>query len=118
MAKKKKRRRRVPNQPIGRDRHHILFFRREWEHGYKLLLRRAFIYDIPIVVHRALHAAVGNVPPLEDKEARRLWNKYAELDRELSLYEGLEWLLDNAPNEGFRLAIKAQYDFFKNNLGG
>lgn len=115
MSKKRKRKRYRPN---GCDKHHLLFYRSEWNKGYNLLLRRAFIYEIPITVHQALHSSVGKVPPLDEQEGKMLWELYKQLDHELSLFEALDWLQLNAPNAEFAMAIMAQRGFLKNNLEG
>ena len=115
MGRKKKRRR---FKPHGHDKHHLLFYRAEWNRGYNQLLRRVFIYDIPMPVHQALHSSVGKVPPLDEQESKWLWERYRNVDHELDLYEALAWLENNAPNVEFATAIAAQRDFLENNLEG
>lgn len=110
----KKRRRKCPR---NYDSHHILHYRRLWDYGFKSLLRRSFIYELPIEVHHDLHTVVGPVPPLEEAEARQLWYDLKAVDHDMDLYEGLEWLIDNAPNNKFAAAITAQYVFLQENLG-
>lgn len=101
----------------GYSSHHILFFRSNWNKGVRQLLRREFVYEIPNEIHQQLHATVGNVPPLDDDEARFLWQRYKELDRTLDIYEAYEWLMQNSPNSGFAMAIMAQYGFLRNFMG-
>lgn len=112
---RKKRKTKKPNS--GYDSHHILFYRREWDRGFNLLLRRSFIYQIPIEVHHQLHATVGKVPPLEENEARLLWQQFKQLDHPLDMFEALEWLMANSPNAEFSIAIMAQYGFLRNFMG-
>ena len=114
MSRKK---RKVHRGKSGYDSHHILFYRKEWGKGCKQLLRRSFVYEIPIEVHQALHAAVGQVPPLDEDEARLLWDRFKQLDRPLGLYEAFEWLMQNSPNAEFSMAIMAQYGFLRNYMG-
>ena len=114
MSRKKQR---IHKAESGYDSHHILFYRKEWDKGCKQLLRRAFVYQIPIEVHQQLHATVGHVPPLEEDEARFLWERYKELDHRLNIYEAFEWLMMNSPNAGFSMAIMAQYGFLRNFMG-
>lgn len=115
MSKKRKRKR---SAPYGHDKHHLLFYRSEWSKGYNLLLRRAFIYEIPITVHQALHSSVGKVPPLDEQEGKMLWEQYKLLDHELDLFEALRWLQLNAPTSEFAIAIMAQRGFLTNKMGG
>lgn len=112
--KKKKLRRRTPS---GYDSHHLLWTRRTWDRGYKLLLRRAFIYEIPIVVHQELHASIEPMPPLDETEAKMLWDLYKQTDQDMSLFQALAWLQLHAPNAEFAMAIMAQYGFLSNRLG-
>lgn len=112
--RRKKRARRVPS---GHDRHHILFYRKEWSKSYALKLRRCFVYEIPIAVHQELHSAVGAVPVLSELEARELWILFQHVDRELSLFEALEWLILYSPSTGFSEAIQAQLDFLHQRIG-
>lgn len=111
--RRKKKAKRVAS---GYDRHHILFYRKEWSKCHALKLRRCFVYEIPIAIHQELHSAVGAVPVLDELDARELWILYQKLDRELSLFEALEWLILNSPNEEFAKAIQAQFDFLHERL--
>lgn len=115
MSKKKKKVRR--RAPSGYDSHHLLWTRRTWDRGFKLLLRRSFIYEIPIVVHQELHSAVEPIPPLSEDEARWLWIEFKAVGHEMSLFEALEWLQLHAPNSEFAMAIMAQAEFLHNHLG-
>ena len=112
--RKKKTHRRTPS---GWDSHHILHYRRLWDKGFKQLLRRSFVYRIPIEVHKELHAAVGPVPPLSEDEARWLWIEFKAVDHEMGLFEALEWLQLHAPNSEFAMAMMAQSGFLQNHLG-
>ena len=114
MSRKK---RKVHRADKSYDAHHILFYRKEWGKGYKQLLRRSFLYRIPIGVHHQLHATVRQVPPLDEAEAKLLWDEYQKLDRQLDIYEALEWLMENSPNADFGMAIMAQYGFLRNFMG-
>ena len=114
MSRKK---RKVHRSNSGYDSHHILFYRKEWSKGCKMLLRRSFVYRIPIGVHQQLHATVAQVPPLSEEEAKDLWQRYQELGHGLDLYEAYEWLMLNAPNSDFSTAIMAQYGFLRNFMG-
>ena len=112
--RKKKTHRRTPS---GWDAHHILHYRRLWDKGFKQLLRRSFVYRIPIEVHQELHATVGPVPPLSEEEARWLWAEFKAVDHDMSLFEALEWLQLHAPNSEFAMAMMAQSGFLQNHLG-
>lgn len=115
MAKRRKRKaRRVPS---GHDRHHILFYRKEWSKGYAMKLRGCFVYEVPIAIHQELHARVEAVPVLSEADAERLWILFQGLDRELSLFEALAWLIQYSPDEGFGSAIMAQLQFLQNEMG-
>ena len=111
--KKKKARRRTPS---GCDSHHLLWTRRTWDRGYKLLLRRSFIYEIPIVVHQELHANVEPMPLLDEAEAKMLWELYKQTDQDMDIFQALTWLQLHAPNAEFAMAIMAQYGFLSNHL--
>ena len=100
----------------GHDSHHLLWTRKTWDKGFKLLLRRAFVYDLPLDIHQQLHASVKPIPPLEEEEARWLWEQYKLVDRELDLFEALEWLRSHAPNSQFAIAIMAEQGFLQNYL--
>lgn len=100
----------------GHDLHHLLFTRKCWDKGYKLLLRRAFVYDLPLEVHQKLHATVRPVPPLDEDEAKRLWEDFKQVDHEMSIFEAFEWLRNNAPNSDFAIAMIEQQGFLQNNL--
>lgn len=116
MSRRKKKRSRKRHLG-GYDRHHILHYRRYWGKGYKQLLRKEFVYSLPIPVHQELHATVGPVPPLDEDEARWLWIQFKAVDHEMSLFEALEWLQLYAPNSEFAIAIMAQAGFLHNHLG-
>lgn len=115
MSKKKKKARR--RAPSGYDSHHLLWTRRTWDRGFKLLLRRSFIYEIPIVVHQELHSVIEPIPPLSEDEARGLWIEFKAVGHEMSLFEALEWLQLHAPNSEFAMAMMAQAGFLHNHLG-
>lgn len=115
MSKKKKKARR--RAPSGYDSHHLLWTRRTWDRGSKLLLRRSFIYEIPIVVHQELHSVIEPIPPLSEDEARWLYDLYSQEKRNMELFEALEWLQLHAPNSEFAMAIMAQSRFLQNHLG-
>lgn len=100
----------------GWDKHHLLFYRTEHSRGYRLLLRRAFVYQIPIPIHQDLHSNVGPVPPLSDSEARWLWCEFNKVDHEMDIIEALIWLKENAPNDEFAAAINEQYEFLRNKI--
>lgn len=112
MRRKKKKRR----APSGWDSHHLLFVRRAWDRGYKLLLRRAFIYELPIAVHQELHANIEPIPPLDEDEARILWMELNSEGCEMDIFEAMEWLIAHAPNSEFEEAIAAQQRFLLDNL--
>lgn len=100
----------------GYDRHHLLWTRATYNKGFKLLLRRAFVYELPMDVHQRLHAAVNPIPPLDEDDAKRLWGMFKEVDHEMELFEALEWLRTNAPTSEFAIAIMAQQGFLHNYL--
>lgn len=112
----KRRKKKAKRIPSGFDRHHILFYRREWSRTHALKLRRCFVYEIPIAVHQELHSAVGAVPVLDELDARELWIQFQRVDRELTLFEALEWLILYSPSAEFREAIQAQLDFLHDRL--
>lgn len=115
MSRRKQRKRTVA--PSGYDKHHLLFYRKLWDKGYKQLLRRAFVYELPITVHQQLHAVVGAIPPLDEREAQELWSNYNyTAKRGMSLYEALDWLIANSPNDEFRHAMIEQYAFIRFSL--
>lgn len=114
MSKRKKiKRKRVS----GNNLHHVLYYRRNWDRGFKALLRKSFIYSIPISVHDELHKECGPVPPIEEYEAKVLWEQFKLVNHDMRLFEGLGWLVDHAPNEDFKEAILAQKNFLRSNLG-
>lgn len=94
---------------VGHDSHHILFYRAEWDKGYKALLRRAFVYYIPQDLHQKLHATVEKVSPITEAEAKYMWDKYQELKRPLDVLGAYSWLIANGPNVFFKEAILSQY---------
>lgn len=113
MSRKKQRKaRKVPN---GYDRHHILFYRKEWDSGYKAKLRKSFVYEIPVAVHQELHQVVDAVPALSEAEAKELWIRFQD-EGEMSLFEALAWLMRYSPGAGFSIAIMAQYGFLQNKI--
>ena len=102
----------------GYNTHHILHYRRWWSDGHRQLLRRAFVYELPIDAHEELHKVVGPVPPLDDYDAKWLWLKYCDAaEHNMSLDDALDWLQVNAPNSDFAIAIMAQRGFLRNKLG-
>ena len=101
----------------GYDRHHILFYRKEWDSGYRAKLRKCFVYEIPIEVHQELHQIIDAVPVLDESEAKELWIRFQSEGEDLSLFEALRWLMLNSPNAGFSIAIMAQFGFLRNKLG-
>lgn len=99
--------------------HHILHYRRWWDKGFKQLLRRSFVFELPVNVHAKLHNEVGPVPPLDEEDARWLWIQYRLNGRKcFELFEALEWLRLNAPNSEFALAIIQQERFLRDKLDG
>lgn len=110
MSRKKKRKRPQRN---GCDKHHILFYRSEWNKGCLMLLRRAFVYEIPMEIHRELHANVEPVPPLSAAEAEILWHQFKLIDHSMDIGEAYWWLMDNSPNPEFKAAISEQYEFMR-----
>ncbi len=112
----KRRRRKASRVSSGSDRHHILFYRKEWSKTHALKLRRCFVYELPKAVHQELHSAVDAVPVLSESEARELWILFQKVDEELSLFDALEWLIENAPSAEFGSAIQSQLDFLQNHL--
>lgn len=105
---KKRRRKRVKVTEC--DRHHLLYYRRDWETGYKGMLRRAFVYRIPKEAHKQLHTLAPGIPPLNEVEAKELWARYKALEgSRMGLYEAFEWLADNTTNDEFKSAITTEY---------
>lgn len=100
----------------GYDRHHILFYRKEWDSGYRAKLRRCFVYEIPVEVHQELHRVVSAVPALSEPDAKELWILF-QRESEMSLFEALRWLMLNSPDAGFSIAIMAQFGFLQNKIG-
>lgn len=116
MSKKKKRKR-APVQPTGRNRHHLLFQGRHWNVGMAKELRNYFIYYVPIRTHNELHNHVLHDVPKPPPDALKplhtqfLADKW-QLDH-MDIIDALEWLemaCDYAP---FRDAIRKQRDFFE-----
>ena len=108
MSRRKQRKR--AKVSAGYDRHHLLYYRREWDCGYKQLLRRAFVYEIPIEAHKKIHILAPGIPALNEDEAQQLWRAYnANAGREMSLYAAMEWLIANSPNDDFKHALMAEY---------
>lgn len=99
------------------DTHHLLWTRKTWDKGCRLLLRRSFVYEIPKTVHHELHTVVEPIPPLTDDEARWLWGQYRQTSQDMDIFEALDWLYINAPNLLFMEAIALQAEFLRNNLG-
>ena len=97
--------------------HHLLWERKVWSSGCRLLLRRAFVYEIPKEIHHELHTVVEPIPPLTDDEARWLWAQYKKVAHEMDIFEALDWLYANAPNLIFMKAIAKQREFLQNNMG-
>lgn len=114
MSRKKQRDKRRAQE--GHSDHHVLFTRRLWSDGCKRKLRRAFVYELPLEVHQALHQAVRPVPPLDEEDAKWLWHQYVAEHRNMELMEALEWLRLHAPNSEFAIAIIEQQGFLQNNL--
>ena len=110
------RRKKKPKPSHGHDLHHLLFTRKNWDKGYKLLLRRAFVYELPLGVHQKLHATVRPVPPIEEDEAKRIWEDFKQVDYEMNIFEALEWLRLHSPNSAFAIAMIEQQGFLQNNL--
>lgn len=100
------------------DLHHLLWERKVWSSGCRLLLRRVFVYEIPKEIHHELHTVVEPIPPLTDDEARWLWAQYKKVAHEMNILEALEWLYSNSPNLVFMEAIALQAEFLQKHLGG
>ena len=115
MSKMRKKRNR--SIQAGCDRHHVLFYRKEWDKGYRQKLRRCFVYEMPVGVHQKLHKEIGAVPALSEAEARELWVQFQSYDSEMSLWEALEWLISYSPSAEFSDSIKKQYAFLRCELG-
>ena len=94
--------------------HHLLFYRKRFNKGYAHRLRKAFVYEIPDDMHTALHKIVGPAPEISEDEAMRMYVEYKRLDQDLDIYEALNWLILNAPNAEFAMAIMAQLGFIRN----
>ena len=114
MSRKKQRK--TKHDP-GHNSHHLLHYRRWWDKGCKQLLRRAFVYNLPVDVHEKLHAIVEPVPPLDEDDAHWLWVKYREHGGRMDLFEALDWLQLNAPNSEFAIAIMKQSEFLHQHMG-
>lgn len=111
----RKRTHHVPANAV--DRHHCLFIGKRWEASrYGSLLRRNFIYYVPVVLHRQLHnEIVHDVPMPSEDLLRDAWLKYQEekaVVDEYSITRALAWLYANIPDPEFRSAIQLQIDFF------
>ena len=114
MSKKKNNRVRIP--PITtRDRHHLLFWKRNWSKGYAKLMRMAFVRYVPVVYHRELHAHLRTVPVPDNALLKVAWEKYQANKLEIDSYDAARaaaWLYVNIPDEQFREAMQFQLDFF------
>ena len=109
--------RRPKNKPShGHDRHHILWPRTRFNKGFNQLLRRYFVYELPMNVHQQLHATVRPVPVLDEEDARRMWEELKEIDHDMELMEALVWLRNHAPDSEFAIAMIEQQGFLQNNL--
>ena len=116
MSKRKKKKSKRHVIPSGYDRHHLLFYKREWSTGHKLQLRRCFVYELPMAIHQELHANIPEPPRMTEYDAKVLFQKVPS-DR-MSLGEALKWLYANAPNIQFAESILWQYKFLLEKLGG
>ena len=106
---RKKQRKQTKAAP-GYDKHHLLYYRRNCDIGYKQLLRRAFVYELPVEIHKKIHILAAGIPPLNEREAQDLWVEFNNAARrDMSLYEALDWLVANSPNDDFRNAIMTEY---------
>lgn len=113
MSKRKKLKRKRVN---GKNLHHVIYYRRWHDRGFNALLRKSFIYPLPIYIHDELHKECGPVPIIDEYEARVMWEQFKLVDHEMRLFEGLGWLIDHAPNKEFKDAIEAQRRFLRTNL--
>lgn len=96
------------------DSHHLLWTRRTWNKGYAHGLRKLFVYQVPVPMHQKLHEVVSPIPVLSESEAKALFIEYHKLGQRLELEEALKWLVANAPNPDFAIAMMAQLGFVQN----
>lgn len=86
------------------SKHHLLFIRKDFNKGYAHKLRRVLVYEIPDDIHVDLHNSIPPVPPITEWQARTLYMEYSKQDIH-DVFDALEWLIDNAPSEEFRIAM-------------
>lgn len=118
MSKKK----RLHKKPSGYNRHHLIFQRRHYAHGYAKMLREAFVYDLDIGTHNELHNLVlHDVPRPSDAEIKAAWDAY-EHDRDVistyNIVKACEWLMMACADPAWRACMARQLNFLRSHLGG
>lgn len=123
MSKKwKKKRYSKPRHQYGRNRHHILYQRRNWNTPFAKQLRLAMTREIPINIHNILHNEVlKDVPKPSEKVLKIAYEEYLAqktIIDAMNVCELILWLYNAIPDEAFRACMLVQYHFFDSEMGG
>lgn len=121
MAKRKKKRRCRKRKPYtGKNRHHLLFQARYWNHAEAKILHDAFVYMIDIKVHDELHNAIlNNIPKPSYEGILSIFKAYQAEKEEIMSFDVIqasEWLMLACDEEPYHTAMALQTLFLQERL--
>lgn len=105
----------------GCNKHHLLFQRKHYNKGVARKLRRIFVYDLDIKIHRELHEYLHDIPLPSGKELNEIYNTYLahkEVIDEADILTACEWLATACTDSAWRACMMRQYNFLKSKMDG
>lgn len=105
----------------GCNRHHLLFQRKHYNKGVARKLRRIFVYDLDIEIHKELHQHLHDIPLPSGKELNEIYETYLahkELIDNADILTACEWLATACNDSAWRACMMRQYDFLKSKMDG
>lgn len=79
-----------------------------------------FVFEVPISLHNDYHAHIHDIPVPDGSVLRFLWFHYQRTRpkiHEMGIVEACDWLIANADDLDFRMAMTSQRNFFQSHGG-
>lgn len=117
---RKERKLKKKNHQLGKNRHHLIFYRANYTGGCAKMLRDSFVFDIDEELHKELHKHIDGIRRPSNADIQRIWAAYRE-DREyvskLGIVDACEWLMTACDDQNWQDDMYEQWLFLKERIG-
>lgn len=117
---RKERKQRKANKQLGRNRHHLIFYRANYTGGCAKMLRDSFVFDIDEELHKELHKRIDGIHRPSNADIQRIWAAYRadyEYVSKLGIVDACEWLMTACDDIDWQNDMYDQWQFLKAQIG-